>query len=140
MPDYPPAVIAKAADAVERLLIADISYDMHIDSDEAIARAVLDAVAEDLERFFISRFFAEAGRAGGRATAASAADRRSITKAARAGRWQRYLDRVPAGVTDPDERARQATELRRADMTRISHMAADARRKRPAPEDGTREH
>lgn len=48
MPAYPPEIYRKAAEAVERELMSDISYDMHLDSEEAIARAVLDAVAADL--------------------------------------------------------------------------------------------
>lgn len=48
MPAYPAAIIRKAADAVERELMSGTEYSEHLDSEEAIARAVLDAVAADL--------------------------------------------------------------------------------------------
>jgi hypothetical protein len=48
MPDYPKGIYAKAAEAIERELLSGRDYGTHMDSDEALARAALDAVAEDL--------------------------------------------------------------------------------------------
>jgi hypothetical protein len=78
----------------------------------------------------IGRITAQArGRIGGYTRAALAPTRESITEAARAARWQKYLDRVPAEITDPAERQRRAELLRRADMQRLSLKAAQARTK-----------
>jgi hypothetical protein len=43
MPDYPPAALRAAADAIERELLSGTDYVMAQDSDEALARATLDA-------------------------------------------------------------------------------------------------
>ena len=75
---------------------------------------------------------ATAGRIGGLTTAARVPDTRTITDAARKGRWRRYLDQVPAEITDGGERIRRAEMLRRCDMIRMSEQAAKARRARKA--------
>ena len=58
------------------------------------------------------------------------ADRPAATQAARAKRWQNYLDAVPASVTDPEERAALAAQARRADMQRAALTARRNRRVR----------
>jgi hypothetical protein len=76
----------------------------------------------------ISRTAAQArGRIGGLTRAALAPSRQGITEAARQARWQKYVDQVPAVITDPAERQRRAELLRQADMTRISLKASEAR-------------
>jgi hypothetical protein len=55
-------------------------------------------------------------------------DRPAATKAARDARWRGYLDRVPASVSDPDEREQLARQAHRADMQRLSRKAVRARR------------
>jgi len=71
---------------------------------------------------------AACGRIGGLTTAAMTIDSRQLTEAARQARYQKYLDQVPAEITDPDERTRRADLLRRADMIRMSQKAAKARK------------
>jgi hypothetical protein len=70
------------------------------------------------------------GRIGGLTRAALAPDRQAITQPARDARMRRYLDQVPACITDPAERRRRAGLLQRADMVRMSALAAAARRRR----------
>ena len=48
MPDYPPEIYAKAAGAITRELLSYQRHDTWMDSDEALARVALDAVAADL--------------------------------------------------------------------------------------------
>jgi len=72
---------------------------------------------------------AVAGRIGGLRRAALCIDNAAHTLPARAARWQRYLDQIPAEITDPAERTRRAEMLRRADMIQMSHRAALARQK-----------
>jgi hypothetical protein len=73
------------------------------------------------------------GRIGGLRRAALAPDLKAITKAARDGRWARYVERVKAALpelTDEAEITRRAEMLRRADMAALSLRAARARRLR----------
>jgi hypothetical protein len=75
------------------------------------------------------------GRLGGLTRAATAASRQDITRAANAGRWQKYVDQVKAavpGLTDDAEITRRAELLMKADMCRLSAKAAEARRLRAA--------
>lgn len=67
------------------------------------------------------------GRIGGLRTAALVPDLKAHTKPARDARWQKYLDQVPAEITDPAERIARAERLRRADMIALSRKAAAAR-------------
>ena len=71
------------------------------------------------------------GRIGGLTRAALAPDRKAITKGARDGRWQRYVDRVrevlPELAADDPELIRRAEALRRADMIKMSAAAAAKR-------------
>ena len=68
------------------------------------------------------------GSIGGLIRAATAADSRDITAAARDARFRQYLDQVPGQFTDPADRMRRAELLRRADMTRMSLKATKARK------------
>jgi hypothetical protein len=70
-----------------------------------------------------------AGRIGGLRTAALTVDLKAHTKPARDARWQKYLDRVPAEITDPAERTVRAERLRRADMIALSQRASATRRR-----------
>lgn len=45
MPDYPDAIVRAVADAIERELMSGTDYGTHMDSDEALACAALDAAA-----------------------------------------------------------------------------------------------
>jgi len=56
-----------------------------------------------------------------------AAERAQATAAATNGRLQRYIDAVPASVTDPDERKRLAMAARRADMQLMAFNRERAR-------------
>jgi hypothetical protein len=67
------------------------------------------------------------GAIGGLTRAATAATRQEITQAARDAQWQRFLDQVPAGITDPAERQRRAELLRKAHMKRLALKASAAR-------------
>jgi len=51
---------------------------------------------------------AQHGAIGGLTRAATAATRQEITQAARDAQWQKFLDQVPAGITDQAERQRRA--------------------------------
>lgn len=70
------------------------------------------------------------GAVGGLTRAALAPDRREITRAARAARWQKYVDQVREalpGLTDEADIARRAEQLRSADMRRLAVKASTAR-------------
>jgi hypothetical protein len=69
------------------------------------------------------------GAIGGLTRAATAATRAEITQAARDKQWQKFLDQVPAEITDPAERQRRAELLRRAHMKRLALKASAARSK-----------
>jgi len=58
LPDYPPEVYRKAAEAIERELMSGRDYGTHMDSDEALATAALDAVAGELGQFAASKIIA----------------------------------------------------------------------------------
>lgn len=60
------------------------------------------------------------GRIGGLTKAARATDPRDLTRAANAARWQKYLNMVPAEITDPADRQRRAELFRSADMARLA--------------------
>ena len=45
MPDIPPAALAAASAAIERELMSGTDYGCHVDSEDALARAALDAAA-----------------------------------------------------------------------------------------------
>lgn len=72
------------------------------------------------------------GRIGGLTRAATADSTRDITAAANSANAKRYLDAVPASITDEAERERRAALLRRADMIRLSAKAAEARKRKKA--------
>jgi hypothetical protein len=70
------------------------------------------------------------GRIGGLTRAALAPDRKTVTQAARDGRWQRYVDKVRAALPELEDEAEitcRAEALRRADMIRMSARAVQAR-------------
>lgn len=54
------------------------------------------------------------------------------TQAARDALWQRFLDQVPADITDPAERQRRAELLRKAHMGRLALKAAVAHKRAKA--------
>lgn len=71
--------------------------------------------------------YVAAGTAGALTLHALVVDRKAHTKPARDARFQKYLDQIPAEITDPADRIRRAEMLRRADMIRLSQRAATAR-------------
>jgi len=71
MPEFPPAIYLKAAEALERELLSGRDYLMALDSDEALARAVLDAVAEDLGAVVAGKILAHMEGHGPRTAGAS---------------------------------------------------------------------
>lgn len=69
------------------------------------------------------------GRIGGLTRAALGTNEQYRKDRAAEGRMRRFLDQVPAEVTDPAERLRRAQLLQRAHMSRIAMKSAEARRK-----------
>lgn len=76
-----------------------------------------------------SQHHKRAGAIGGLTRAALGTNEEYRKQRAAEGRMRRFLDMLPAEVTDPIERARRAELLQRAHMTRIAKKSADARRK-----------
>ena len=70
-----------------------------------------------------------AGRIGGLTRAALGTNEEFRKQRAAEGRMRRFLDQVPADVTDPVERTKRALLLQRAEMTRIAQKSAERRRK-----------
>ena len=70
-----------------------------------------------------------AGRIGGLRRAALGTNEDHRKERAKAGFMQRFLDQVPADITDDVERARRAQLLLRAHMAGITKKSADKRRK-----------
>lgn len=70
-----------------------------------------------------------AGRIGGLTRAALGTNEQYRKDRAAEGRMRRFLDQIPADVTDPAERMRRAELLQRAHMSRIAKTSADRRRK-----------
>lgn len=77
----------------------------------------------------MSTSYQQRGSIGGLTRAATATTRKEITQATRDKQWQRFLDQVPAEITDPTERQRRANLLRKAHMRRLSLKASAARSK-----------
>jgi hypothetical protein len=71
-----------------------------------------------------------AGKIGGLTRAALGTNEEYRKARAAEGRMKRFLDQVPADVTDPTERMRRAELLQRAHMTRIAKKSAESRRTR----------
>jgi hypothetical protein len=56
-------------------------------------------------------------------------DTKETTKAARAARDKKFVDKVdPDGTLEPEERARRVVAARKAHFTRLALMSAQARR------------
>lgn len=74
------------------------------------------------------------GRIGGLTSAAVRTPEQEERRkaAAAAGRIRRYLDQVPAEITDETERMRRAQLLQRAHMQRIAAVSAKRRSKTAA--------
>jgi len=70
-----------------------------------------------------------AGRIGGLTRAARKTNEEHRKQRAAEGRMRRFLQQVPAEITDPAERMRSAQLLQRAEMTRIAQKSAALRRK-----------
>ena len=67
------------------------------------------------------------GRIGGLSRAAKAVNPSEMTAAGRAAQMQKFLDQVPAEITDPADRMRRAQMLRAAHMSRLALKASAAR-------------
>lgn len=76
--------------------------------------------------------YQQAGHIGGLISWAKTVDPRARMKPAQEAAFQRFLDAIPAEITDPAERIRRAEMLRRARMTQLSMRAASARRRAAA--------
>lgn len=70
-----------------------------------------------------------AGRIGGLTRAALGTNEEHRKQRAAEGRMKRFLDQIPAEITDEDERMRRALLLQRAHMVRIAQTSARRRRK-----------
>ncbi|WP_433369077.1 hypothetical protein ACQPZX_42780 [Actinoplanes sp. CA-142083] len=70
------------------------------------------------------------GRIGGLVSAATRTPEQEAHRKERAaaGRMKRYLDQIPADVTDPAERMRRASLLQTAHMQKIALVSARRRR------------
>lgn len=79
-----------------------------------------------------SKHHQQAGRIGGLTRAARGTNEQHRKDRAAEGRMKRYLDQIPAEVTDEGERMRRALLLQKAHMSRIAMKSAATRRKRPA--------
>lgn len=101
MADYPPAALRAAAEAIERDLMSGTIHDGHAESDEALARAALDAAAPLLAAEIASQILAHM-------------ERNAPPEGARASSWRRHFGiaaRIAAGAfTTEDEQKRQAAE------------------------------
>ncbi len=71
----------------------------------------------------------QAGRIGGLTRAALQTNEDYRKQRAAEGRMRRFLNQVPAHITDPAERMKSAELLQRAEMTRIAKKSAANRRK-----------
>jgi hypothetical protein len=117
MPDYPPAALRAAADAIERELLSGTDYVMAQDSDEALARVALDAampfLGEHAAAKILAHMEAHGPRPGSRTGGKPAGD------AARRA-WRRHLGiaaRIAARafLTEEDEKRIAAAALARGD-------------------------
>lgn len=70
-----------------------------------------------------------AGAIGGLTRAALKTNEDYRKQQAAEGRMRRFLEMVPAEITNPIERQRSAELLQRAHMSRIAKKSADLRRK-----------
>jgi hypothetical protein len=79
-----------------------------------------------------SAFHVSIGREGGLKSYATRTPEQEQRRkeAAAAGRMRRFLEQVPAHVTDPIERAQKAAALQKAHMQSIARRSA-VRRRRP---------
>jgi hypothetical protein len=78
-----------------------------------------------------SKHHQQIGRIGGLVSAATRTVEQEANRkqAAAAGRMRRFLEMVPAEITDPIERQRRALLLQKAHMQAIANKSADRRRK-----------
>lgn len=78
-------------------------------------------------------FHQQIGRQGGLISYATRTPEQEQRRkdAAAAGRMRRFLEMVPATVTDPVERAKRAQALQTAHMQAIARKSGDRRRKSP---------
>lgn len=58
MPEYPPAALRAASEAIERELMSGTAHDGHLESDDALAKAALDAAAPLLAEAIAERILA----------------------------------------------------------------------------------
>lgn len=72
------------------------------------------------------------GKLGGLKRAALGTNEEHRKERAAAGRMKRFLDQVPAEITDPAERMRRALLLQKAHMQRIAMKSAAGRKRKAA--------
>jgi transcriptional regulatory protein LevR len=63
---------------------------------------------------------------------AKASDTKALTKAANKANWQKFLDQIPAEITDPAERMARARKLRTARMKALALRSSRIRAARKA--------
>lgn len=80
-----------------------------------------------------SQHHRQAGRIGGLTRAALQTNEEHRKQRAAEGRMKRFLEQIPAEVTDPNERMTRALLLQKAHMQRIAMKSAAARRGKPRP-------
>jgi hypothetical protein len=81
-----------------------------------------------------SQHYRQIGRQGGLTSYAVRTPEQEANRAARAaeGRMRRFLEMVPAEITDPAERMKRARALQTAHMQSLARKSGERRRKRPA--------
>ncbi|HEY6493292.1 MAG TPA: hypothetical protein VIZ43_08470 [Trebonia sp.] len=119
MADFAPEIYRKAAAAIERELMAGTYYDTHVESEEALARAALDAVAADLGEYVAVKILAHM-EAHGPATEGAEWTRRYRRDFGTAARVAAF-----AFLTEDDKLRMAAAALAAGDFIAC-----------PAPEDG----
>jgi len=78
----------------------------------------------------LSRVRSRAGRIGALESWGRTVDREKRTRNAREAAFQRFLDQVPAEITDPADREKAAESLRKAAMLRLSAAGVAARQRK----------
>jgi hypothetical protein len=101
VPDYPPAALTAAAEAIERELMSGKDYSMAADSGEALARVALDAAAPILAEAVAQKVLTHANRRPGAGKVLTGM----------LGAWHRHFGiaaRVAAGAFSTQEEEKRA--------------------------------
>lgn len=139
MPDIPQAAVTAAAAAIERELLSGTHYAMSADSDEALARAALEAAAPILAEHVAQKILAHADRQFPKTDPAK--------KPGQPDRWRTWhrhfgiAARVAAFAfsTEEDIKRGTAEAIARGDFA-VCHLDAAGNPVAGTREDGKREH